>query len=135
MENIRLLKQSYLKTEILDKNYNPDYFLKFLEDRCGNATNFDTLTLNEIKQIVCGAPNVRAGLKVIVAKVGAELPGDVTIKRGMIRGQESNGMMCSLAELGRDGKFLTQADKEGICELGDDAVVGEGLLFSIQVWN
>ena len=52
MENIRLLKQSYLKTEILDKNYNPDYFLKFLEDRCGNATNFDTLTLNEIKQIV-----------------------------------------------------------------------------------
>ena len=43
----------------------------------------------------------------------------------MIRGQESNGMMCSLAELGIDGKFLTQADKEGICELGDDAVVGE----------
>ena len=52
MENIRLLKQSYLKTEILEKNYNPDYFLKFLEDRCGNATNFDTLTLNEIKQLV-----------------------------------------------------------------------------------
>ena len=52
MESLRLLKQSYLKTEIIDKNYNPDYFLKFLEDRCGNTANFDTLTLNEIKKIV-----------------------------------------------------------------------------------
>ena len=98
---------------------------------CENHPDSDHLhicTVNigtEVLNIVCGAPNVRAGLKVIVAKVGAELPGDVTIKRGMIRGQESNGMMCSLAELGIDGKFLTQADKEGICELGDDAVVGE----------
>ena len=98
---------------------------------CENHPDSDHLhicTVNigtEVLNIVCGAPNVRAGLKVIVAKVGAELPEDVKIKRGMIRGQESNGMMCSLAELGIDGKFLTQADKEGICELGDDAVVGE----------
>ena len=78
----------------------------------------------EILDIVCGAPNARTGIKVIVAQVGAELP-EITIQKGMIRGQESNGMLCSLAELGVDHKFLTSADKEGIAELGADAVVGE----------
>ena len=79
----------------------------------------------EILQIVCGAPNARAGIKVIVALPGAELPNDITIKKGNIRGVESNGMMCSIAELGLDNKFLTKEDKEGICELGKDAIVGE----------
>ncbi|MBR2241421.1 MAG: phenylalanine--tRNA ligase subunit beta [Clostridia bacterium] len=78
----------------------------------------------EVLQIVCGAPNARKGIKVIVALPGAELPGDVTIKRGSIRGVESNGMMCSLAELGLESKFLTQADKEGICELAETATIG-----------
>ena len=76
-------------------------------------------------QIVCGAPNARAGIKVIEALVGANLPNDVTIKKGTIRGVESNGMMCSIAELGLDNKFLTEEDKKGICELGQDAIVGE----------
>ena len=78
----------------------------------------------EILNIVCGAPNAREGLKVIVAKVGAELPGG-TIKKGMIRGQESNGMLCSIAELGLENKFLTKEDKDGIAELKEDAVIGE----------
>jgi phenylalanyl-tRNA synthetase beta chain len=51
-------------------------------------------------QIVCGAQNVRAGLKVAVAMVGAQLPGDVRIRRAKIRGAESNGMLCSARELG-----------------------------------
>jgi len=51
-------------------------------------------------QIVCGAKNVRAGLKVAVAQVGAQLPNDVTIQRATLRGQESNGMLCSARELG-----------------------------------
>ena len=79
----------------------------------------------EVLQIVCGAPNARKGIKVVVALPGAELPGDFIIKRGVIRGVESNGMMCSLAELGLESKFLTQADKEGIHELPDTATVGE----------
>jgi len=79
---------------------------------------------SEVLDIVCGAPNVRTGLKVIVAKVGAKLPGG-EIKAGKIRGCESNGMLCSKAELGLDNKFLEEKDKAGIHELGDDAVVGE----------
>ena len=80
---------------------------------------------NEILDIVCGAPNARKGIKVIVAQVGAELPGDFKIKKGMIRGQESNGMLCALYEIGIDKKFLSEADKNGIHELPENAPVGE----------
>ena len=76
------------------------------------------------EQIVCGAPNARKGLKVIVARVGAKLP-EVEIKKGVIRGVESNGMCCSLLELGVDPKFLSDAQKAGIEELPSDAPVGE----------
>ena len=79
---------------------------------------------SEVLNIVCGAPNVRKGIKVIVALAGAELPGG-TIKKGVIRGVESNGMLCSIEELGLDRKFLKPEDVEGICELGSDAIVGE----------
>jgi len=78
---------------------------------------------NDVLQIVCGAPNVRAGLKVIVALAGAVLPGG-NIKKGVIRGVESNGMLCSMAELGLDNKFLTEKDVAGIHELPNDAEVG-----------
>lgn len=78
---------------------------------------------NEIKQIVCGAPNVRVGLKVIVALPGAILPGDFEIKKSKIRGVESNGMICALFELGLEEKNDENYAK-GIEELSDDAIVG-----------
>ena len=78
---------------------------------------------NEVLDIVCGAPNVREGLKVIVAQVGAQLPGG-EIKKSTIRGEISNGMLCSKAELGLDSKFLNEEDKAGIHELPEDAPVG-----------
>ncbi len=80
-------------------------------------------TGKETLQIVCGAPNVRKGLKVIVALPGAKLPGG-EIKKSVIRGQESNGMLCSIAELGIESKFLKEEDKAGIHELDNNAPVG-----------
>ncbi len=101
---------------------------KILE--CKMHPNSDHLHLckvdvgNEILDIVCGAPNAREGIKVIVALVGAKLPG-ITIKKGKIRGEESFGMLCSIEELGLEHKFLKPEDVEGIAELGEDAIVGE----------
>lgn len=74
-------------------------------------------------QIVCGAPNVRAGIKVIVSLPGAVLPGGNEIKAGKIRGEESNGMICALFELGLEEKTEENYNK-GIHELPSDAPVG-----------
>lgn len=79
---------------------------------------------NTTEQIVCGAPNVREGLKVIVALPGAVLPGDFEIKKSKIRGVESNGMLCALYELGLEEKN-DETYAKGIEELGADAPVGE----------
>lgn len=78
-----------------------------------------------VNQIICGAPNVQTGQKVIVAKVGAELPGEIKIKEATLAGYKSEGMICSLLELGIDSKFLTEEDKAGIHVLSDDAKIGE----------
>ena len=86
----------------------------------------------EVLDIVCGAPNARTGLKVIVALDGAVLP-EKTIKKGMIRGQESNGMLCSIAELGLEHKFLKPEDSEGIAELGEDAEIGGNPIKYLQM--
>lgn len=79
---------------------------------------------NEVTQIVCGASNVRAGIKVIVALPGAILPGNFEIKKGNIRGEESNGMICALFELGLEEKTEENYNK-GIHELDSNAPVGE----------
>lgn len=79
---------------------------------------------SDIVKIVCGASNVRDGLKVIVALPGARLPGDFVIKASKIRGEESNGMICALYELGLEEK-TEEAYNRGICELDDNAPVGK----------
>ena len=79
---------------------------------------------SEAIQIVCGAPNVREGLKVIVSLPGAVLPGNLEIKKGKIRGVESNGMICALYELGLEEKN-DETYAKGIEELNSDAKVGE----------
>ena len=88
-----------------------------------------------INQIVCGAPNAREGLKVIVARVGAKLP-KVEIKKGIIRGVESTGMCCSLLELGVDSKYLNEKQIAGIEELAKDAEEKYPCLFKVlQLMN
>lgn len=78
---------------------------------------------DEVKQIICGASNVREGLKVIVALPGAVLPGNFEIKKSKIRGVESNGMLCALFELGLEEKNEETYSK-GIYEVDSKAKVG-----------
>lgn len=75
----------------------------------------------ETFQVVCGAPNVRPGLKIPFAMIGAELPGDFKIKKAKLRGVESNGMLCSQAEL------QIGEGNDGLMELPADAPVGQNI--------
>jgi phenylalanyl-tRNA synthetase beta chain len=84
-------------------------------------------TGNGIVQIVCGAPNARAGLKAPLAQVGAVLPGDFKIKQAKLRGVESQGMLCAGQELG------LSEDSDGLLELANDAPVGEDLRSYLQL--
>ena len=77
----------------------------------------------EVTQIVCGAKNVRKGIKVIVALPGCILPGNNEIKAGTIRGEESNGMICALFELGLEEKTEENYNK-GIAEIDTDLTPG-----------
>lgn len=76
-------------------------------------------------QIVCGAPNVQEGKKVIVALHGARIAGNQKIKRGKIRGVESNGMLCALQEIGFSDKIAPKDYEDGIYFLPDDAKNGD----------
>lgn len=82
----------------------------------------------EVLQIVCGAPNIKADMYVIVAKVGACLPGDFTIKKSKIRGVESFGMICSLQELGLEKKYVPEEYAEGIYYFVKDVKPGDNPL-------
>ena len=95
---------------------------------CEQHPNADKLRVCQVSigkdaplQIVCGAPNARAGLKAPLATVGAKLPNGIQIEKAALRGVESNGMLCSAKELGVD------ADASGLMELPADAPVGKPL--------
>ena len=81
----------------------------------------------EPRQIVCGAPNVKAGIKVIVALPGARIADNYKIKKGKIRGMESLGMICSLQELGLPDSIIPKEFADGIQILPEDAVPGESI--------
>ncbi len=81
----------------------------------------------DTRQIVCGASNVREGIKVIVALPGCVLPGDFKIEKAMKRGVESNGMICALMEIGLEENTPENYAK-GIYEADKDAPVGENAL-------
>lgn len=101
---------------------------------CGQHPNADKLRVTKINvggdrllDIVCGAPNCRQGLKVAVATVGAVLPGDFKIKAAKLRGEPSEGMLCSFSELG------ISDDSSGIIELPADAPVGVDIREFLQL--
>ncbi|MGY2401129.1 phenylalanine--tRNA ligase subunit beta [Pseudomonas sp. SDO5271_S396] len=82
---------------------------------------------SETFQVVCGAPNVRPGLKIPFAMIGAELPGDFKIKKAKLRGVESNGMLCSQAEL------QVGEGNDGLMELPTDAPVGQDIRVYLEL--
>ncbi|QSX35167.1 phenylalanine--tRNA ligase subunit beta [Shewanella avicenniae] len=101
---------------------------------CGQHPDADKLRVtkvnvggDELLDIVCGAPNCRQGLKVCVAVVGAVLPGEFKIKKAKLRGQPSNGMLCSYSELGID------IESDGIIELPLDAPLGTDVREYLQL--
>lgn len=97
-------------------------YVKTREDH-PNSDHLNLCTVDigsEVLQIVCGASNVDAGQKVIVSPVGATLPGGIEIKKSMLRGVESNGMICALYELG-----LPQDNMDHIYVMDEDAPIGE----------
>lgn len=79
---------------------------------------------NQVLPIVCGAPNVAAGQKVVVAKVGAILPGNFEIKKAKLMGEDSEGMIVSLDELGFSDSIIPKKAEDGIYVLEQDAKVG-----------
>ena len=100
-----------------------------------DSDHLNVLTVDvkeEVLQIVCGAPNVEAGQYVIVAKLDAVLPGDFKIKKSKIRGVESFGMVCSLAELGMDNKYVPSEYEKGIYYFKDEVEVGSPALKALN---
>ncbi|KAF1296587.1 phenylalanine--tRNA ligase subunit beta [Enterococcus sp. JM4C] len=88
---------------------------------------------DELSQIVCGAPNVKQGIKVIVALPGSRITGNVKIKKGKMRGQVSNGMICSLEELGFSDSVVPKEYSEGIYYLPADAVNGSPVFSYLEM--
>ena len=101
---------------------------------CEKHPNADKLSLCQVNigqsdnlQIICGAPNVKQALKVVVATVGSKLPNGLKIKKAKLRGVESCGMLCSEAELGISDSH------EGIMELSSDATLGESVRIHLDL--
>jgi tRNA-binding protein len=126
VENIQTVIKNYGFEVELNVDFSPKFVVGFVKDK-DKHPNADKLSVcqvdvgNEVLQIVCGAPNVEAGQKVVVAKVGAVMPSGLVIKDAELRGIQSSGMICSARELN-----LPNAPQEkGILVLTDDFEIGK----------
>ncbi|MFW3457123.1 YtpR family tRNA-binding protein [Staphylococcus caprae] len=110
----------------LDTDLSPKFVVGYVEtkEKHPDADKLSVLNVNvgnDTLQIVCGAPNVEAGQKVVVAKVGAVMPSGMVIKDAELRGVASSGMICSMKEVN-----LPNAPQEkGIMVLSDDYEIGQ----------
>ncbi|MEI5993690.1 YtpR family tRNA-binding protein [Candidatus Enterococcus mansonii] len=123
--NEELAKAGFSETLVEDNE--PKIVIGFVKS-CKKHQDSDHLSITQtevdngkVLQIVCGAPNIKAGQKVVVAKPGAMMPDGLMIWPGVLRGVESFGMICSAGEL----RLPDAPAKKGILELPFDAVVGE----------
>lgn len=109
----------------LDVDFSPKFVIGYVEtkEKHPNADKLSVCNVNvggETLQIVCGAPNVEAGQKVVVAKIGAVMPSGMLIKEGNLRGVDSFGMLCSARELA----IPNAPSEKGILVVTEDAEVG-----------
>lgn len=126
---LRFLQEIFKKNKVedsLEVDLSPKFVVGYVEEK-EHHPNADKLSIckvnvgDEVLQIVCGAPNVAANQKVVVAKVGAVMPSGMLIKEAKLRGVDSYGMICSAKELN-----LPNAPQEkGILVLDESAVVGK----------
>jgi len=106
---------------------------------CNPHPNSDHLNLttvdlgDRIEKIVCGASNVAKDQYVVVAQVGTILPGNFEIKKSKIRGEESNGMICSLQELGIDDDLIPDDFKDGIYYFNEPKEIGKPALEALSL--
>ena len=115
--------------EVIDKSKELQDFNCVLIEECENHPDSDHLHICKVRynkdkdplNIVCGAPNARKGLKTILAPVGSKLPNGLELKKTKIRGIESNGMLCSIRELGLG------EEHEGIMEISNDVEIGTNI--------
>ncbi|MYL29208.1 DUF4479 domain-containing protein [Halobacillus halophilus] len=112
--------------DVLDFDLSPKFVVGYVKEKAPHE-NADKLSVcqvdvgNETLQIVCGAPNVDAGQKVVVAKVGAVMPGGMKIKDAKLRGVPSSGMICSAKEL----NLPDAPEEKGILVLDDQYETGQ----------
>ncbi|PSL35206.1 phenylalanyl-tRNA synthetase beta subunit [Planomicrobium soli] len=124
---------------VIDRSFGMTNVVVGYVETCEKHPEADKLSIcqvnvgEETTQIICGAPNIAAGQKVIVARPGANLPGGIKIKKAKLRGQESNGMICSLQELGIEGKLVPKAYAEGIYVLPEAAEVGTDVITNFDL--
>lgn len=118
------LKENHVELTI-EVDFSPKFVVGYVEEKekHPNADKLSVCKVNvgdEVLQIVCGAPNVEAGQKVVVAKIGAVMPSGMVIKPSQLRGVDSYGMICSARELA----IPNAPQEKGILVLDDDAEVG-----------
>ncbi|MBD1419235.1 DUF4479 domain-containing protein [Staphylococcus aureus] len=110
----------------LNADLSPKFVVGYVEtkDKHPDADKLSVLNVNvgnDTLQIVCGAPNVEAGQKVVVAKVGAVMPSGMVIKDAELRGVASSGMICSMKEL----NLPNAPEEKGIMVLNDSYEIGQ----------
>ena len=130
LEEIKELFKTNNLDDELAFDLSPKFVVGYVEEKSPHE-NADKLSVckvdvgGEVLQIVCGAPNVDAGQKVVVAKVGATMPSGLRIKPSELRGVPSKGMICSKKELG----LPNAPEEKGIYVLEDSYQVGEEFNF------
>lgn len=128
-EIVTQIQESLVKNNVdlvLEVDFSPKFVVGYVvtKEKHPNADKLSVCSVDvgtEKLQIVCGAANIAAGQKVVVAKVGAVMPSGMIIRDAELRGTASSGMICSASELS-----LPDAEENvGILVLGDDAIIGE----------